>query len=242
MKQIQLVIVFIALPFLAKAQWQSMVDRIFNCHALRFEYGSWDYQEYYDMWENLPSTLNSRDYFESFDWGTDQRTSKAIKFVDKRGMWSNECGGGKRGYLFSDGDGEEKGLIIFLDEIYSNCRFYIGPVIWGRPAGYGRYYSSDGRMLMEGDFYGQDDDSHPVYNYPNNSRRFQTLSFEGAIYLGEIQNGTMDGTGIYIWSNGSAWFGQWKNGVRNGHGMELYTNCSIKRGYWYVNDYYINKQ
>ncbi len=239
------ILTIIALTFYFEGnaqQWINMIDKIFECHSLRFEYGSWDYQEYFDMWDTDACSSFYGQYVESFDFASESGTASAIKFIDKRGQYANYCGNGIAGYMFSLGGSYDMGLIIFVDKIYPNCTFYIGPFMTARPFGIGRYYSLSGQMLMEGEFCGQDENAKPNYNYPNSSKRFLTTSTSNGFYIGESINGIRNGYGLYIWNDGDAWFGKWEDGARCGCGMMLYRNCTMKVGYWYGNDFYKNQQ
>lgn len=245
MKRVVFISIILIMPFIGKAQWQTMVDKIFSCHSVRYEHGSYEMRDYIGYsYDGLPEDIDSYEYMRTMDFSSSIPT--AIKFTDKYGFNWVDCGHGKNGYMFSDGysNGQTtgNGLIIFIDEVYSGCKFYVGPFILGRPYGRGRYYSAEGRLLMNGEFYGQEDGTHPSFNYPSSSKRFEIQYLDNCVYIGETIGGTFAGYGLYVWNDGSAWFGAWRNGSRNGHGMELYNNCTMKTGCWYGNKYYKNKQ
>lgn len=259
------------MPLLAEAQWQNTVDRIFQCHSLRFLFGSmeWDATRYMAKvlfgkeTENEPKfpypPLLTENYldkrYKQFQGGKDLKEDfvsllmfqsyegvYAVKVRDKNNDFVDYIPSGV-GYMFAcSGNGYEgSGLIIYTKPVYQNCKFFVGQFLGGKPMN-GRFYSENGTLLFDGSVTDWSNPEIPEYNYPNPSKQFKYTRTGQDAYLGETSGGVKRGTGLYVWANGDAWFGEWSNGVRNGAGIMLYNNCTIKFGFWYGNQYYKNKQ
>ena len=234
-------------PTLASAQWQRIVDKIFDCHSVRFDYVSAEWNEYYGFWENPPADWDERAnriYYGSFDF--ENATPTAIRFLDKNGTYFPKLLSRRNGYMFSSGgDYNNDGLTIFIDEVYPKCKFCVGSFMLGLPMGSNvKFYSEDGTLLYEGDFFDDPDNPQPpTYNYPNAHKRFEHKVFpDGSCYVGETFDGNWTGYGLFVWSTGDAWFGLWKDGLRHGFGVVYYSDCTMQTGYWYGDDYYTNPQ
>lgn len=245
-----IIMLLVVLPATASAQWQRIVDKIFDCHAVRFEYVSAEWDEYYGFWDNRPQNWDDWTnmlYTTSFDF--QNGLPQAIKFVDKNGNYTTSICNGNDCYLFcGGGDFANDGLIIYVDEVFKNCKFCVGPFMKGLPFGNSnRMYSEDGTLLFEGDSMDCfDEDMNvktPPYNYPNSRKKFVHKIFsDGSLYLGETYNGNWQGYGLFVWATGDAWFGEWKNGLRHGHGTLFFNDCTMQVGYWYGDDYYTTPQ
>lgn len=46
MKRVVFISIILIMPFIDKAQWQTMVDKIFSCHSVRYEHGSYEMRDY----------------------------------------------------------------------------------------------------------------------------------------------------------------------------------------------------
>lgn len=60
-------------------------------------------------------------------------------------------------------------------------------------------------------------------------------------YTGDFKKGFPDGSGTYVWSNGSVYVGEWRKGKRNGKGSYTYRvdgHDTLIRGVW-KNDRYL---
>ena len=131
---------------------------------------------------------------------------------------------------FSNGEINGYGMQLVADvsEI-SNCKgavTYVGNWKNGVKSGEGTCYGEEGNVLYFGNF----ENDAPVAAYPS-KEDFSIYCFllfqygDGSQYLGEMNNGALDGYGVFVWDNGDLWFGNFKNGQRKGLGIYLYYNA-----------------
>lgn len=121
----------------------------------------------------------------------------------------------------SAADGHLPGTMIYVGEAM-NC--------WNPSGKGGRCYSSDGKLLYEGEYEigtGKPLGSYPI-TYTSNKRFDDIWESNGNLYFGETVNGVKHGWGLYIWHNGDCLFGEWRNGRKYGFGMKIIQRtCSI---------------
>ena len=55
-------------------------------------------------------------------------------------------------------------------------------------------------------------------------------------YEGEYSRGLKEGTGTFIYPDGSQYEGEWKRGIRDGHGKYTYVNGDWYEGSWRDNN------
>lgn len=62
---------------------------------------------------------------------------------------------------------------------------------------------------------------------------FKKLNLERGYYIGETENGTPSGYGVFLHKNGDIWYGKWENGMKNGVGFGCdFEGKNSVQGYW----------
>ena len=108
----------------------------------------------------------------------------------------------------------------------NDCVIYVGYWKNGVKSGKGKCYNKNGDVIYSGNF----ENNIPTETYPTKedfpTYKFSLVEYNGGDkYLGEINDGLLNGYGIYVWNNGDLWFGNFKNGQRNGVGIYLFYNA-----------------
>ena len=121
-------------------------------------------------------------------------------------------------YGLTQGSGDEK--YRSLDQLVEPGTYYINV-----------FQRRDKSNYHVGSSYGLEVNFHSVANIQTQGKTTQTFD-DGSIYIGDMQNGLMHGTGIYSWTNGDRYIGSWINGKRNGIGTYFWPDGSIFYGAW----------
>ena len=178
---------------------------------------------------------------------------KAMEWVDEnldngayKGQLSNGVRSGLGVYQWSGGtwywgrwrDGDKNGKGIYIvPEGYSvancpGCVYFVGNYYSGKKSGKGTCYDKYGKLIYHGDF----SDNRPTDVYPSQGYagyKFECTVYSGGdMYIGETNNGTRHGYGIYLWTDGKAWYGPWKDGERAGYGIFLPYKGTSQVGRW----------
>jgi hypothetical protein len=123
--------------------------------------------------------------------------------------------------LFKDGTGRMEGeRITWKDE---KNRLIITDEEWGDSETF--YYKLSGSTLTfteGGDFILE----RPASHYT----RRGTLTFDSAVYEGDIVNGTMNGKGKYTWTDGAVYEGDFFNGDFHGKGKYTWVDGEVYEG------------
>ena len=183
---------------------------------------------------------------------------KAMEWVDEnldngayKGQLSNGVRSGLGVYQWSGGtwywgrwrDGDKNGKGIYIvPEGYSvancpGCVYFVGNYYSGKKSGKGTCYDKYGKLIYHGDF----SDGRPTDVYPSQGYagyKFECTVYSGGdMYIGETNNGTRHGYGIYLWTDGKAWYGPWIDGERAGYGILLLYKGNCQAGRWTNNTY-----
>lgn len=64
-------------------------------------------------------------------------------------------------------------------------------------------------------------------------KQFRKMRHDNGYYIGEIENETPNGYGVFFHKSGDIWYGKWRNGLKNGVGF----GCDFEgkksfQGYW----------
>lgn len=132
---------------------------------------------------------------------------------------NGDCNSGYGVYLFEDG------------------ALYEGEFIDGEIYGSGKYTLPDG-SYYKGYFVNHNFQGYGVLVQPDNTK-VEGL-WDSGRYIGTEKNhyGTIsgdcqNGTGIFVWEDGSRYEGSWKGGVKSGFGIYKGSDGSIIKGTWY---------
>jgi outer membrane protein OmpA-like peptidoglycan-associated protein len=100
-------------------------------------------------------------------------------------------------------------------------------------SGQGACYDKTGKLICRGSFIdGRYVGSYSSTDSKDDTFRFQVISFDDDVYMGETKNGERHGRGIFLWSDGSMWYGPYKNDKQDGYGIVILPDGNVNTGIW----------
>lgn len=134
--------------------------------------------------------------------------------------------------------------------VENNGNYYIGELNnEGMKNGNGKLFSSDGRIIYEGEFYNDkpegmgkcfyNNGDYYIGPFKNGLRNGKgTIYYENGTvhYEGDFSNDQPQGNGKFILESGEYYIGQFKNGKKNGKGIDYFKNGKKQYEGDFVND------
>ncbi len=135
-------------------------------------------------------------------------------------------------YIGDFSNGETNGCGMMLTPQGSSisncgeCVVYVGNWRNGKKSGMGTCYAENGDVIYSGKF----EEDRPTGTYPSKDgsplRHFSFVEYDDDCkYMGETNDGTFDGFGVFSWANGDLWFGNFRDGAQKGIGLYMFSDA-----------------